>query len=258
MDVVLVKVGSNVLTTDSGELDLNILRDISKQITNGLKLGYHFILVSSGAVASGSIFLDYKMSFPMTLRDRHCAAAIGQVLLMNEYQKNFSTHNGSLVAQLLLTRNDLEDPTLSENLKDSIFRLLYSNIIPIINENDGVASEDITFGDNDKLSSRISVLCNVSKYIILTDIEGVYTSDPHTDSEATLIKEFNVISDTVDGLSIGGAFSKKGRGGMVSKVDAAYFSASKGIDTYIVNGRKERIIQDVLLGYSLGTRFFRD
>jgi glutamate 5-kinase len=249
---VLVKIGTTLLTTEKGELDLNNLRQLIHQISDVIKQGNQIIIVTSGAITSGSTVINTNLQ---TMPEKQAAASIGQLLLMNEYSLFFKIH-GIQIGQLLLTKDGLLNNDRRHNALNTINTLLSHECIPIINENDSVSTKEIKFGDNDELSSLVAVLCKVDRYILLSDINGVYTDDP-SHPDATLIPTIDHINDHIRSIAKGPK-SKQGSGGMISKIDAADYAMKQGITVTIANGRQPQVLQDILENKSIGTTFKRN
>ena len=246
-ETIVVKIGTKLLVTKHGKLDLNNLRQLSIQLSEAKK-HFNVILVSSGSIISGAELLNIT---PETIPEKQAAAALGQILLMKEYSQFFEQNN-TKVAQLLLTKDNLYDDVKKINVKNTIETLLQKNIIPIINENDTVATDEIQFGDNDILSSHVAFLMNASRYIILTDQDGIYTANPNDDKTAKLIPE--LISVTNEMISSAPSLvDTKGKGGIKSKLMAAQFTHKHGILTFIANGRDHGIIMKILNNEKVGT-----
>jgi glutamate 5-kinase len=247
---ILVKIGTTILTTNKGELDLNNLRQLTHQISQIIDQNHHLILVTSGAITCGAELINSSLQ---TIPEKQAAASIGQLLLMNEYSLFFKSQ-GIQVGQLLLTKDGLLDKNKKTNALNTINTLLNHGCIPIINENDSVATNEIKFGDNDELSSLVAILCNVDRYILLSDIDGLYTDDPSQTKTASLIPSISHINDQIK-LSAKGPKNKQGSGGMISKINAAEQAMNHGITVTIANGRQPQILQDILDNKSIGTTF---
>jgi len=247
----LIKIGSNVLTTPSRLLDLNTLRELVKQISllHALYDG-QVLVVSSGAILSGAERLQIT---PTTVQEKQAAAAVGQILLMQEYAAMFEK-KGIQIAQVLLTKQSLIERDSQQHIRNTIDTLLKHGVIPIINENDTVATEelDTRFGDNDQLSVHVSALLNVKQMIVLTDIDGLFHKNPKIHADAVLIKDIPVLNDQYLGMA-DHSKSSGGSGGMNSKLLAARQAQLKGIDVYICNGKTPGIIQKTLMDRTDGT-----
>lgn len=254
---IVVKVGTSTLTHESGELDIRTIDKLAQVLSGIRHSGNEVILVSSGAIAVGVEKMRLTER-PREIRMKQAAAAVGQCELMHIYDKVFSEY-GNLVAQILLTSEDVETDEKKQNLKNTFSALLETKIIPIVNENDSVSYAQIEsskklFGDNDTLSALVAVLCGASKLIILSDINGLYDGNPKSGQPVHLIPRVDRIDDRIRALT-GGAGSERGTGGMVTKLEAAEIVTRHGIDMYIIHGRHPEAIYDVLEGREIGTRF---
>jgi glutamate 5-kinase len=251
MNINIIKIGTNILTTKTGSLDLNNLKSLTDQICELIKnTSNKFIIVTSGAITCGSTKMKIKAN---SIPEKQAAASVGQFMLMNEYA-NFFNQNSLIVGQILLTKNCIIDQTQTTNAKNTIFTLLENNIIPIINENDSLATDEIDnyFGDNDNLSSIVAKLVKANKLILLTDIDGVFTENPKINKDAKLIKELDNISDTIIN-NIEDEKNTRSRGGMKSKLLSAKAASESGTEVIIANGRKENIIRDIFNKNFIGT-----
>ncbi|MGE4170007.1 MAG: glutamate 5-kinase [Candidatus Margulisiibacteriota bacterium] len=249
----IVKIGTNLLTTNEGRLDLNNLRGLIDQIAALHKAGHRFIVVTSGAITCGSERMHICAT---SIPQKQAAAAVGQGLLMREYIEFFGRH-GLEVGQILLTKDVLSHPIAKENALNTINTLLMCNVIPIINENDSVATDEIgaKFGDNDELSSLVAKLIQAGRLLLLTDIDGVFSSNPKLDAKATLLPELKIGPNTLklaEDVSNG-----RSRGGMTSKLKSAKDATDAGIEVYIANGRNATVIADIFAGKPTGTRILR-
>ena len=247
---IVVKVGTSTLTNDAGKSDLRAIDRLVCTLADIQNMGYEVILVSSGAIAVGRNKLNMHEK-PDSMRMKQAAAAVGQCSLMYLYDKFFGDYDKT-VAQILLNAEDIEQEEKKENLTNTFDALLEMGVIPIVNENDSVSykeieSEDRLFGDNDMLSSVVSVL-------IFSDIDGFYDSDPRLHPNAKLIKEIRQIDESVYSLA-GGAGSRRGTGGMRTKLQAAELAASQGIDTIVTNGKHPEALYDIVNGKQAGTLF---
>ena len=246
---IAIKIGSNILTDDRRQLDLNQLRHLVNQISFLRDEGKEIILVTSGAIVCGAEALGIH---PQTIEEKQASAAVGQVILMDNYQLFFEK-TGYKVAQILLTRDALEDKQRAQFAQDTFSTLLGLGVIPVVNENDTVAVDEIKFSDNDTLSAMVSLLVNVDVLIILTDIDGVFDKDPNAYPDATLLKTLHQIPPTMlEGMSSSSP-SGKGRGGMRSKVEASQRLLETGIDVIIANGRRTNILLDLYAGNATAT-----
>ena len=254
---IVVKVGTSTLTHENGALDIRTIDKLAQVLSAIRNSGYEVILVSSAAIAVGVAKMRLPER-PREIRMKQAAAAVGQCELMHIYDKIFSEY-GNLVAQILLTSDDVETLEKKQNLSNTFSALLENGIIPIVNENDSVSSAQIetkhkVFGDNDTLSAVVAVLCGAEKLLILSDIDGLYDGNPKGDKPVHLISRVEKIDDSIRALT-GGAGSARGTGGMVTKLEAAEIVTEKGIDMFIFHGRHPEYIYDVLEGGSVGTHF---
>lgn len=248
---VVVKIGSNVLAEDHG-LNIKVIASISRQISLLMDKGMEVILVSSGAMASGfrKIGLFNK---PDEIPKRQAVAAVGQAGLIMEYEKAFEKFNKK-VAQILLTSEDLSNRKRYLNARNTIYTLLSWNIVPIINENDTVAVDEIKFGDNDNLAAMISILMDADVLVTLTDMEGLYTKDPRGNPDAELIPVVGAIRKSLEKMA-GGIPGTLGTGGMLTKIKAAKKVTAAGIPMIIAKGGKPGIITRIFEGEEHGTFF---
>ena len=250
---VVIKIGSGVLTTpDRSGLDDNIIEGIARQVSNLHKSGYEIILVSSGAIAAGVKELSLK-EIPRDIPHKQAAAAIGQSHLIGKYERHFKKE-GFKVAQILLTHDDLSNRIRYLNAKNAILTILSYKVIPIINENDTVAVDEIKFGDNDTLSAMVSNLIEADLLIILSDVKGLHSADPKLDPTAKLIPLVRKITDEIETMA-GDSKSTIGVGGMVTKIQAAKRLSLSGIPTVIVDGKTRGVINAVINGEDIGTLF---
>jgi glutamate 5-kinase len=246
---ITIKIGSNILTDDRRQLDLNQLRHLVNQISFLRDEGKEIILVTSGAIVCGAEALGID---PKTIEEKQASAAVGQVILMDNYQLFFEK-TGYKVAQILLTRDALEDKQRAQHAHDTFTTLLKLGVIPIVNENDTVAVDEIKFSDNDTLSSMVSLLMKSDVQVILTDIDGVYDRDPNVHQDAQLITSlYDIPQSMLDGMSAVSP-SGKGRGGMRSKVESAQQLLKADIDVIIANGRRTNILLDLYAGGATAT-----
>ena len=246
----VVKIGSGLIRTPEGRLNEDVVRQYAQQLATLRKRGAEVILVSSGAIALGMpVLLQRRM--PRTIALQQAAAAIGQSHLIWNYERLFGLFEQQ-VAQILLTHADLRNRGRYLNARNTLQTLLAYGVIPIINENDTVAVDEIRFGDNDSLSAMVCNLIDADTLIILTDIDGLYSADPRLDPDAALIPEVETLDRRIETLA-GRTTHATGRGGMYSKIQAAKIAGASGIHTYIANGLRPGIIQQVLDGEALCT-----
>lgn len=246
----VVKVGSALVTNSGNGLDLAAIAGWARQISALRGQGREVILVSSGAVACGVQRLGWGRR-PKTVHEKQAAAAVGQAALVEVYEAAFSKH-GLHTAQILLTHDDLADRKRYLNARATLNTLLGLGVIPIINENDTVITDEIKFGDNDTLGALVANLLEADALIILTDQNGLYTADPRKDPTATLIQEASAGDPALEAMA-GGAGSRVGTGGMITKVIAAKRAARSGADTVIASGHEADPILRLAAGEALGT-----
>lgn len=226
-------------------------------LANIQNMGYEVILVSSGAIAVGTNKLGLKTR-PVSMKQKQAAASVGQCSMMFLYDKFFGDYDKT-IGQILLNAEDIRQEEKKENLINTFDTLLEMGIIPVVNENDSVSyteieSEERLFGDNDRLSAVVAVLCSAAKLIILSDIDGLFDADPRLYPHAKRIARVESIDESVYALA-GGAGSRRGTGGMRTKLQAAELATSQGIDTIITNGKHPQALYDILEGKSVGTLF---
>lgn len=249
---VVIKVGSSTLTYDTGLLNLNRIDHLLREIADLKNQGKEIILVSSGAQAAGigKLGLDKK---PDTIPKKQAVAAIGQGVLMHIYEKIFAEY-GQIMGQVLLTRENAVRHNQYLHSRNSLFAQLEMGAIPVINENDAVAVDEIKIGDNDNLSAMVATLVDADALIILSDIEGLYTKNPTQYKDAKLIDEIPEITPAIEKIA-GGAGSSLGTGGMITKIQAAQIAMSAGVTMVIASGAHSGIISKVLQGEKIGTVF---
>ena len=246
----VVKVGSALVTNNGAGLDLDAINDWARQIGALRKQGKEVVLVSSGAIACGMQRLGWSKR-PKSVHELQAAAAVGQMGLVQVYEGAFSSY-GLHTAQILLTHDDLADRKRYLNARSTLVTLLELGVVPIINENDTVVTDEIKFGDNDTLGALVANLIEADALIILTDQAGLYTADPRKDPAATLITEATAGDESLEGMA-GGAGTSIGKGGMITKVIAAKRAAKSGAHTAIANGREVDPIIRLANGESVGT-----
>ena len=249
---VVVKVGSSTLTHETGKLNLRHMERLTQVLSDFKNAGKEIILVTSGAVSAGrsKLGVDHR---PSSIEEKQAMAAVGQPDLMRTYDRFFSRY-GHTVAQILITRNSIEKEVSRTNAENTFRRLLQMGCIPIVNENDTVAYDEFEFGDNDTLSAHVAVLARADVLINLSDIDGFYSADPHTDPTATLIPTVPVIDDSVYACA-GGAGSDRGTGGVITKLRAAEICTANGIPMFLLNGADPDILYDLFEGKHVGTYF---
>lgn len=249
---VVVKLGTSVLTGGTKQLDRARIVELIRQCSYLHQNGHKIIIVTSGAIAAGREYLNFP-NLPNTVASKQLLASVGQSKLIQLWEQLFSIYK-IYIGQMLLTRADLEDRERFLNAQDALKAMLDNNIIPVINENDAVATAEIKVGDNDNLSALAAILAEADKLILLTDIEGLYTADPRTDHDAKLIEEVSQIDDSLRSIA-GDSISGLGTGGMSTKIQAAEVAGSAGIEVIIAAGSKENVIIDAVNNQSVGTRF---
>lgn len=254
---IVVKVGTSTLTNELGKSDLRSFDRLACVLSDVQNMGYEVILVSSGAIAIGTNKLKMKTR-PKSMRAKQAAAAVGQCSIMHLYDKFFSDYDKT-IAQILLNAEDIEQEEKKENLTNTFNALLEMGVIPVVNENDSVSyteieSTDRLFGDNDMLSAVVAVLCGAKKLIILSDINGFYDNDPRLNPEARLIQRIEIIDEGVYSLA-GGSGSRRGTGGMKTKLQAASLATSQGTDAIITNGNNPEALYEIMKDRPVGTLF---
>lgn len=249
---IVIKIGSNVLSDENGTVNKKVLHNIVDQVNELIGMGKQVILVSSGAGICGVGAIN-KWSRRGDINYKQALCAIGQVELMMAYKEYFGDYDIH-VAQILLTRDDFNDPHRTLNIRNAMFTLIDEGVVPVINENDSVSVDEIKIGDNDTLAALTANLWNADLMIILSDIDGVFDKDPKTNDDARLI-EFVENADKLTGsISVGGT-SSFGTGGISSKIEAASKVNKFGIPMILLNGARENIIRNSLEGHGKGTLF---
>lgn len=249
---IVVKVGTSTLTYPSGHMNIRHVEELVKVLSDLKNAGHEMILVSSGAIAMGVGKLNLS-GRPSDTPSKQAAAAVGQCELMNVYDRQFSQYSHT-IAQILLSAEDVNDTVRRTNFENTMKRLLEMGALPIVNENDTVATEEIHVGDNDTLGAIVASTVEADLLVLFSDIEGLYTADPRKDPQAKLIPVVEEISPEIEALA-GGAGSSLGTGGMVTKIRAAKTVMAKGCDMIITNGNKPSVLYRIMDGESVGTRF---
>ena len=249
---IVVKVGTSTLAYATGRMNLRRIEQLCKALSDLKNMGHEVVFVSSGAIAMGVGKLSLKER-PKDMPGKQAAAAVGQCELMYAYDRLFSQYS-HVIAQVLLTGSDVEDENRRENVHNTLMRLLEMGALPVINENDTVATEEIVIGDNDTLGAIVASAVQADLLILLSDIDGLYTADPHKNPDAKLIPVVEELTDGICALA-GGNGTALGTGGMVTKLKAAKICADAGIDMVIANGERPEILYDIMDGKSVGTRF---
>ena len=249
---VVVKVGTSTLAHAGGHLNIRRVEEMCKVLSDIKNAGHELILVSSGAIGMGVCKLGLHKR-PSDIPSKQAAAAVGQCELMYTYDKLFSEYHHT-VAQLLITGDDVASEVRHNNFRNTLHRLLELQALPIINENDTVATEEIVIGDNDTLAAIVARSVEAELLVLLSDIDGLYDADPHTTADAKIIPVVEEITDEILALG-GGSGSALGTGGMATKLHAAQIVTAAGADMVIANGVKPALLYDILDGRSVGTRF---
>lgn len=252
---IVIKIGTSTLAHKTGMLNIKLAEALCKTVADIKNAGNEVILVSSGAVGMGVGKLSLKER-PKDVPGKQAVAAVGQCELMYTYDKLFSEYNHT-VAQLLLTALDFEDEARHLNFTNTISRLLELGALPIINENDTVATEELGIGDNDTLAAIVAVSVKADLLVLLSDIDGLYTANPHLDPDARLIPVVEHFTADIEALA-GGSDSALGTGGMATKIRAAKLVTGAGIDMIITNGKDTDVLYDILDGKPVGTRFLKE
>ena len=249
---VVVKIGTSTLTYNNGKLNLFRIEKLVRELADLANQGKEIILVTSGAVGAGLDRLG-STERPKTIPEKQAVAAIGQGILMHMYEKLFAEY-GQNVAQVLLTRENSVKHKLYINSRNTLLTLLKMGVIPVINENDAIAIDELKIGDNDTLSATVATIVDADLLIILSDIEGVFTANPQNDPTAQLIEEITDITPEIEELA-GGAGSKLGTGGMYTKIQAAKIAVNAGVTMVIASGALEGVVRNILSGENIGTIF---
>ena len=249
---IVIKVGTSTLAHATGRLNIRRVEQLCKVISDLKNAGHEIVLVSSGAIGMGVGKLSLRER-PQDMPTKQAAAAVGQCELMYTYDKLFSEYHHT-VAQILLTGSDIRDAQRRENFHNTLFRLLELGVLPVINENDTIATEEIVIGDNDTLAAIVAVNAGAELLVLLSDIDGLYTGDPHANPEAKLIAQVDELTPEILALA-GGSASGLGTGGMMTKLHAARIAAAAGCDMVIANGGNPDVLYGIVAGERVGTRF---
>lgn len=249
---IVIKVGTSTLAHSTGMLNIRRVEQLCKVLSDLKNAGNEIVLVSSGAIGMGVGKLGLRER-PKDMPSKQAAAAVGQCELMYIYDKLFSEYHHT-VAQLLLTGSDIENEQRRKNFHNTLFRLLELGALPILNENDTIATEEIVIGDNDTLAAIIAESVRADLLVLLSDIDGLYTADPHADANARLISRVEAITPDILALA-GESGSHLGTGGMATKLRAAQRVNAAGIDMVIANGSDPDILYQIVEGAPAGTRF---
>ena len=249
---IVVKIGTSTLAHHTGLLNIRRVEELCKVLSDLKNAGHEIILVSSGAIGMGVGKLSLAQR-PSDIPTKQAAAAVGQCELMYTYDKLFSGYNHT-VAQILLTGEDVDHEERRTNFENTMYRLLELGALPVINENDTVATAEIKVGDNDTLGGIVACCVKADLLVLLSDIEGLYTADPRKNPDATLISVVEAVTPEVEALA-GGAGSSLGTGGMATKLRAAKMVTAAGCDMIIANGEHPECLYDIVEGKAVGTRF---
>ena len=252
LNTIVIKLGTSVLTSGTTKLDKARMAELVRQCARLKQAGYRIIIVTSGGIAAGREFLGYP-DLPSGIASKQLLASVGQIKLIQQWEQLFSIYSIP-IGQMLLSRADLEDRERFLNARDMLLALLEHHIVPVINENDAVATAEIKVGDNDNLSALVAVLAQADTLVLLTDIDGLYTANPHTTQGATLVREVEKITQAIWEMG-GGVASSLGTGGMATKLQAAKYACGAGIDVVIANGGEENVLERIASNQAIGTRF---
>lgn len=249
---IVVKVGTSTLAHATGRMNIRHVEDLVKVLSDLKNAGHEVILVSSGAIGMGVGKLNLPGK-PSDMPSKQAAAAVGQCELMYTYDRLFLQYNHT-VAQILLTGEDVDHAERRQNFENTLERLLELGALPIINENDTIATAEIKVGDNDTLGAIVACCTKADLLVLLSDIEGLYTADPRKDPDAKLIPTVEEVTPEIEALA-GGVGSSLGTGGMATKLRAAKMVTAQGCDMVITNGEHPERLYDIAEGKDVGTRF---
>ena len=249
---IVIKVGTSTLAYPTGLINIRRVEELCRVMSDLKNAGHELVLISSGAIGMGVGKLGLGKR-PPDIPTKQAAAAIGQCELMYTYDKLFGEYNHT-VAQILLTGADIENEIRRKNFHNTMFRLLEFGVLPVINENDTVATEEIVIGDNDTLGAIVAANVDADLLILLSDIDGLYTKDPHKYADAELIPVVEALTPEILALAEGKG-SELGTGGMKTKLRAAEIAVAAGIDMIIANGSEPNLLYNVIDGKPFGTRF---
>lgn len=249
---IVVKIGTSTLAYATGQLNIRRVEELCKTMSDIRNAGHELILVSSGAIGMGVGKLGLRTR-PRDIPTKQAAAAVGQCELMYVYDKLFGEYHHT-VAQLLITSDNLSNETRHANFTNTLNRLLELGAVPVINENDTVATDEIVIGDNDTLAAMVAESVEANLLVLLSDIDGLYTADPHADPTAKLLPVVHRVDDGIRALA-GVSSTDQGTGGMVTKLRAAEICLNCGCEMVIANGAEPRLLYDIVEGKPVGTRF---
>lgn len=249
---IVIKVGTSTITYANGKRNFSQINRLAREISDLQNQGKEMILVTSGAVAVGVDRMGLPGK-PKTIPGKQAAAAVGQGVLMHTYEKFFADY-GQIVAQVLITKTEAIDRHRYTNTRNTFMELMRQRVIPIVNENDVVALDELKIGDNDNMSALVAGIVDADLVIILSDVDGLYTANPQTHPDAVIVPEVAEITPEIE-ASAGGVGSARGTGGMATKIQAAKAATSSGIHLVIASGTEKNAITRVLQGEELGTLF---
>lgn len=249
----IIKIGTSTLTAGTNRISFAVIESLARQIVE-LREEYDVVIVSSGAIATARQFVEIN-GFTKKVDCKQALAAIGQTKLMELYDNIFSTF-GLNIAQILLTYRDFENPVANENTRNTIKRLWEVGYIPVVNENDTVSIEEIVLGDNDKLSALTAVITDASLLVLVSDIDGIFTANPHLNSDAKLITDVSDLDSIMQYVEE--KESTLGTGGMTSKINAADICMQAGVEMWIVNGQRPNYILQAMKGNIPFTKFIKE
>lgn len=249
---IVIKVGTSTITYANGKRNFSQIDRLAREISDLQNQGKEMILVTSGAVAVGVDRMGLPGK-PKTIPGKQAAAAVGQGVLMHTYEKFFADY-GQIVAQVLITKTEAIDRHRYTNTRNTFMELMRQRVIPIVNENDVVALDELKIGDNDNMSALVAGIVDADLVIILSDVDGLYTANPQTHPDAVIVPEVAEITSEIE-ASAGGVGSARGTGGMATKIQAAKAATSSGIHLVIASGTEKNAITRVLQGEELGTLF---
>ncbi len=252
---IVIKIGSNVVTTEQNRVDSSVIEHLVEQISDlARNRGRELTIVTSGAIAAGLQVLGWKTR-PTHINELQAAASVGQSRLMRVYERSFRDQ-GLNVGQVLLTRDIFHVPGRKENARHTLLTLIKHRAIPIINENDSVAVDEIKFGDNDRLSALVAELIQADLLIMLSNVDGLHDADPKHSRRTRIIPEVRSVAVQILALGRQGTPSSKGSGGIASKIAAAKYVTDRGILCLIADGKRAGVLQDVFDGKKVGTLFY--
>lgn len=251
---IVIKIGTSTLAYATGQLNIRQVEALCKTMSDIRNAGHELILVSSGAIGMGVGKLGLRER-PKDIPGKQAAAAVGQCELMYIYDKLFGEYHHT-VAQLLITADNLVHETRHQNFTNTLNRLLELGVLPVINENDTIATEEIVIGDNDTLAAQVAQSVGADLLVLLSDIDGLYTADPHNDPDARLLPVVHEVDERIKSLA-GVSSTDQGTGGMVTKLRAAEICLDCDCEMVIANGNNPSALYDIVEGKPIGTRFVR-